>query len=152
METRAPFSLFGERNNGSNILGANRPFQNVIKNNTGDITMTAVPILNNGSRGTPFILTFTLNNSGIPLRISAEQVSMEVYPNPSTGIAVISGEIAGQTTGTLTIMNPMGQVVYRQEIGESFTEKVDLSNAAKGLYLVKVEGKGFSQVGRLILE
>lgn len=62
---------------------------------------------------------------------------ISIYPNPSSGLVVISGlELASH----LSVYNTLGQHVYEQELDNS-NNRVDLSNIAKGLYYFNISNE-----------
>lgn len=80
--------------------------------------------------------------------------SFILYPNPSTGKAII--QITGDTNNEfakyyITVLTITGQVVY-SEATLSSTHEMDLSNLTAGLYFVQVRGKnGVTLNQKLIL-
>ncbi|MFN0202337.1 MAG: T9SS type A sorting domain-containing protein [Bacteroidia bacterium] len=68
--------------------------------------------------------------------------SMKVYPNPVSDKLSISLENEKEETATLTLMNPLGQIVWqknmRLQIG-SQEETIDLSDFAKGIYFLDLQ-------------
>ncbi|MFY8035323.1 MAG: T9SS type A sorting domain-containing protein, partial [Flexibacteraceae bacterium] len=58
----------------------------------------------------------------------------EVFPNPATDKVTI--KTSG--TGTLEIINTLGQVVFNQPAIE--TNEINVSKLAKGIYTVKFNG------------
>ena len=73
-----------------------------------------------------------------------------VYPNPSTGIFTVA--VTGlNEKARVAIMNIAGQLVYSREYEKSFTEDIDLTGMAKGLYLLKVESGSSSSYKKLVI-
>jgi len=65
--------------------------------------------------------------------------SLEVYPNPGTGIYNIEYLNAGSTGITLTVIDITGKIVSYENIGsENGMIVLDITHAANGLYFVKV--------------
>ena len=80
--------------------------------------------------------------------------SILVYPNPSTGIVhlAINGFMGHRLE--LQVLNVIGSVVYREtitELNERYTKTLDLSKFANGLYYVKLDGEGASEMRKLII-
>ena len=65
-----------------------------------------------------------------------EMTTAFVYPNPTTGLFIIEG----QDITKVEVYNAQGQLIRTQMISGDRAE-IDLSNAANGLYLVRVTGK-----------
>ena len=62
-----------------------------------------------------------------------EMTTAFVYPNPTTGLFIIEG----QDITEVEVYNAQGQLIRTQMISDDRTE-IDLSNAASGLYLVRI--------------
>ncbi|HEV7232181.1 MAG TPA: PKD domain-containing protein [Bacteroidia bacterium] len=84
-----------------------------------------------------------------PLFIQEQTLNpLKVYPNPSNGIITV--ETPGQT-GTLEVMNLIGEVLYTQKITQ-MVETLSLNTQANGVYLIRmVDAKGIS-VQRIIIQ
>lgn len=78
-----------------------------------------------------------------------------LYPNPSTGIVHVTlAGFKGKKT-ELRIMNVIGNVVYREILGdpeERFTRTIDLTKSANGLYYVKLQTEDFSEIRKIIIQ
>ncbi|MCQ2301641.1 MAG: leucine-rich repeat domain-containing protein [Bacteroidales bacterium] len=73
------------------------------------------------------------NNVGVD---DHEMATVSVYPNPTTGLFVVEGEDIEK----VEVYNAMGQLVLTKAVSDDRTE-IDLSNAANGMYLLRVTGK-----------
>ena len=71
--------------------------------------------------------------------ITADKATLAVYPNPATEYVYV-----GQN-GTLTVMNLSGKIV-----AESYGNSIDVRNLPQGIYLLKMESNGQSQVAKFI--
>ena len=87
--------------------------------------------------------------------VGAEELSMveaSVFPNPSNG--VVNVELNANANATVTVVDVLGQVVYRSN--ENFVagnrKTVDLSANAKGMYLLSIEGAGINVVERISIK
>ena len=70
-----------------------------------------------------------------------EMTTASVYPNPTTGLFIIEG----QDITEVEVYNAQGQLIRTQMISGNGTE-IDLSNAASGLYLVRImNGAGVTE-------
>lgn len=84
----------------------------------------------------------------------AEERSLLVYPNPSTGIVHISINGFEGRKVELRVLNVIGSVIYREaitELNDRFTKTLDLSKFASGLYYVKLDGDNASQMRKLVI-
>lgn len=70
-----------------------------------------------------------------------EMTTASVYPNPTTGLFIIEGQGITETE----VYNAQGQLIRTQKISGDRAE-IDLSNAANGLYLVRImSGAGVTE-------
>ena len=66
--------------------------------------------------------------------------AVSMYPNPSTGSVKL--DVRGANAkGNLkvSVMNMLGQTVYGTSLKDNFTNEVNLSGLANGMYLLKVQ-------------
>ncbi len=78
---------------------------------------------------------------------SATQYSedyISVYPNPSAGIYQVNG------TGTITVLNALGELILTQNILGNST--IDLSTQANGIYTLKLQTEKGTLTRKLIKE
>ena len=61
-------------------------------------------------------------------------LSLSIYPNPSTDHVLISGEIAGSE---MVIFNMEGKIISENKIVTN-TEFIDVSNLISGNYIIKI--------------
>ena len=96
--------------------------------------------------------TFTTTGTYSPVRLADNtNVDFYVYPNPSNGVFTLS--VSGvKNTINMSVMNLAGQVVYTKEYANSFTEDVDLSGLAKGVYFIKLINDNTSQVKKIVIQ
>jgi hypothetical protein len=88
--------------------------------------------------------TFTTLGAG---RVGiSEALSINVYPNPSSGLVNISGA----EKATYVVLNTLGQMVASGEL-TSETTTLDLSNQGTGMYLLKVVSNGAVQTKQLVV-
>ena len=82
--------------------------------------------------------------------LAATEVS--VFPNPSNG--VINVELNTNAEAAVTVVDVLGQVVYRSN--ENFVagerKMINLSNKAKGMYILTVEGEDVNTVERISIK
>ena len=70
-----------------------------------------------------------------------------LYPNPTNGIFIIKGE----DLNMVEVYNTTGQLVVTRTVSDGFAE-IDLSNAAKGLYLVRAMSGKETMIERKIVK
>lgn len=75
--------------------------------------------------------------------------AIRLYPNPSTG--VITMEFGFEGEKVITITNSIGQTI-RQLKTADVIQTLDLSSEAKGIYLVKVESRGYASDYRVSVQ
>lgn len=82
--------------------------------------------------------------------ISAEQ-TIQIYPNPSTGVYTIRSVTKGESS--LTVFNASGQIILTQPIPTASVTSLDLSSQPDGIYFYRVTdaGAGDSTFGKLII-
>ena len=82
----------------------------------------------------------------------ADLSTVSVFPNPSNG--VVNVELNATTSAAITVVDVLGQVVYSSNT--SFVagqrQMIDLSNNAKGMYILSVEGEGVNTVERITIK
>ena len=84
----------------------------------------------------------------------ADERTLLVYPNPSTGIVHIAINGFEGRKLELRVLNVIGSVIYRETITElngRFTKSLDLSKFANGLYYVKLEADNASEMRKLVI-
>jgi len=80
---------------------------------------------------------------------------MEVYPNPTKGIATLQLEQLVSDAFTLDITTPAGQLIQRQQLsnlGINHQQELDLSTMPAGLYFIRLYNEFGTQVRRLLVE
>ena len=70
-----------------------------------------------------------------------------VYPNPTSGEITLEGEGINH----VRIVNAYGQTVYNAKV-ESEQIRIDLSNVAKGIYMMHIETEGGHAVRKIVIE
>lgn len=65
-----------------------------------------------------------------------ELMKISVYPNPTSGMFIVESEDIEK----IEVYNAMGQLIFTKTAYDGHTE-IDLSNAANGMYLLRVTGK-----------
>jgi PKD repeat protein len=78
-----------------------------------------------------------------------------VWPNPNQGQFRIETVLSGNAPVRLAIVNLQGQVVYERNYeyaSGSFTEDINLNNAAKGVYFVRFDVGGVVKMEKIVVE
>ena len=87
-------------------------------------------------------------------RLTNDERTLVVYPNPSTGIVHLTINGFENRKVEVSVLNVIGTVMYREtltELTERATKTLDLSKLANGLYYVKLEADNTSQLCKLII-
>ena len=85
---------------------------------------------------------------------AAEERTLVVYPNPSTGVIHLTISGLEGRRAEVSVINVIGTVMYREtlsELNDHSTKTLDLSKFANGLYYVKLEADNSSQLCKLII-
>ena len=78
---------------------------------------------------------------------------ISLYPNPSSGLfKVTAHNAAGNETLEVQVFNGLGQMVRKMEIVENTESVLDLTNEAEGMYTVRIVGKSYVSVQKVLLE
>ena len=79
--------------------------------------------------------------------IGENNIAAKVYPNPTQGEITLEGEGLNH----VRIVNAYGQTVYNSKIdGEQV--RIDLSNMAKGIYMMHIEAEGEQAVRKIVVK
>jgi photosystem II stability/assembly factor-like uncharacterized protein/thiol-disulfide isomerase/thioredoxin len=91
------------------------------------------------------------NSAYSTLSVSSDNLVDEklvrIFPNPSNGLF----NIKNAENTSLSVYNLLGECVYRTPVDNSFFS-VDLSNQAKGSYLIRIEGKDSAVTKIVVIE
>ena len=70
----------------------------------------------------------------------SESLNVLVYPNPSNGIINISVKDDKTSNTTITVLTLDGRVILAEQLGsvKDVLKEINLSNAAKGIYFIKL--------------
>lgn len=89
----------------------------------------------------------------IKLKTASKALQVDVYPSVVTNNATMSIATTEKTTGLISITNMDGQVIKKYNINietGSQTEKIDVSNLSKGVYLVTLQTNNQQQTFKII--
>ena len=79
--------------------------------------------------------------------IGENNIAAKVYPNPTSGEITLEGEGLGH----VRIVNAYGQTVYNAKV-EGEQVRIELSNMAKGIYMMHIEANGGQAVRKIVVE
>ena len=82
----------------------------------------------------------------------ADLSTVSVFPNPSNG--VVNVELNATTSAAATVVDVLGQVIYSANTNfvAGQRQMIDLSNNAKGMYILSIEGEGVNTVERITIK
>ncbi len=72
-------------------------------------------------------------------------VSLQVFPNPSTGVFQLKIESLNNTTVNIKVLSVSGKMVYQRDnvsLNGTYNDQIDISNLAEGVYSVFVTYDG----------
>ena len=125
----------------------NSTAQTLVVSATSTVNVTVTD--NNGCEGTDEI-TVTIIPVGIEDNVTSQ---FNLYPNPNAGqFTIVNG---GQDTEmNVEVINTNGQVVYRNvaNVVSGQQEQVDITNLAKGMYIVNIKSSDKIQQFRMIVQ
>ena len=79
--------------------------------------------------------------------IGENSIAANVYPNPTQGEITLEGDGLNH----VRIVNAYGQTVYNAKV-EGEQVRIDLSNVAKGIYMMHIEAEGGQTVRKIVVE
>jgi len=124
-------------------VDATSPYSYVWVTTSGTHTLTAVATDNNGEHTTSAPITIS-PTTGIN-EITAN-TSISIYPNPASDIVNIEINTTEQiVNATYAIYDVIGNMVSNKKIGTlsgTYSDKIDVSTFAKGLYIIKISSNG----------
>ena len=104
-------------------------------------TYTACLVVTDTICGSSDTICQTINASvGIDEGLIGE--TLTVYPNPNDGIFRIDFEIEGLKDIEIRITDVTGRLIYTKEVGKAsgaYRENIDISNYAKGMYILQIK-------------
>ena len=82
----------------------------------------------------------------------ADLSTVSIFPNPSNG--VVNVELNATTSAAVTVVDVLGQVIYSANTNflAGQRQMIDLSNNAKGMYILSIEGEGVNTVERITIK
>ena len=83
----------------------------------------------------------------------SEHMSLNVYPNPASGIIHLKGAIGESAYARVTITDLNGRIVYRKQLHQKqFNEVIDLQDLSDGTYILNYQLKDKTYVRKIILK
>lgn len=78
--------------------------------------------------------------------------SIDVYPNPTDRMITIQLKAQKTSNFNISLWSNDGRLIYSNIIQNThqFQEVIDLSQVAKGLYLLKIESEGQQAISKLL--
>jgi len=86
---------------------------------------------------------------------NAENIALDVYPNPSNGLFNVDINSALLDKADLKVVDALGKIVYEQKglnIQGSHQNSIDLSSNPQGIYFVIVSGEDYRTVKKIFLQ
>lgn len=78
--------------------------------------------------------------------------ALAISPNPNNGWFTITGTLSETTDMEVSVTDLQGRVIFQTAIfGSQLNEKIDVSHAASGIYLISVRTKKGTTVEKLVL-
>jgi hypothetical protein len=99
--------------------------------------------------------SFVVNIQGIGIEDNMISRTLKVYPNPNQGKFRVSFELDGLKQVELSLTNAIGQQVYSKGLGKVsgiHSEELDISDLAKGIYVLQVNANGQRSNYRIIVQ
>lgn len=96
-------------------------------------------------------MTITPKTSGVNT-VTAHSNAIDVFPNPATGVLNIHWNAENAGNGTVVIRDVTGREILSTSVNmtqNNGSARVDLSNVAKGIYMVTVKADGVSYSGKI---
>ena len=79
--------------------------------------------------------------------IDEQTANVSLYPNPTQGEVTLEGE----GLQSIRIMNAFGQTIYNAKV-EGNQVRIDLSQMAKGIYMMHIDAEGGQAVRKIVVE
>ena len=78
---------------------------------------------------------------------------ISIYPNPTTGIITIGNLARTGKVWSIEITDITGKIVSQTDISDnSSSVEIDLSWLEKGVYFIRLRGKDFKQIEKIVIQ
>jgi hypothetical protein len=83
-----------------------------------------------------------------------DNVSLDIYPNPSQGIFTVTVSAADHISGAMSVIDQLGRTIYTKPVDISGTRQiaVDLGNISPGTYLLMINADGNRSLKQFIVK
>ena len=81
--------------------------------------------------------------------------TISVYPNPNNGAFRVEFQLEGLQDVEIRVVDAIGREVYTNDIGNisgNFKQDIDLSDKAKGLYILQVISNGVTTSRKVTIQ
>lgn len=117
---------------------------------------TALPIaVSNPAPERPTVAVEPVAKPTQPLIRELAVESLNIFPNPTTGIFDIRFELPQRGETSVFIYNPAGQALYFNTLGDFsgvFSDRIDIANGVRGIYFLEVRQGQRSLTRKVILQ
>ncbi|HCW06612.1 MAG TPA: hypothetical protein DGG95_04510, partial [Cytophagales bacterium] len=90
-----------------------------------------------------------------PTAIGEKNPQISIFPNPIKKGSVLKIDLGGYTQAEVAIFDLLGRLAYRSTINCELIDspsEINCSSLPSGLYLVKLNGKGFGYTQKIVIE
>jgi hypothetical protein len=86
--------------------------------------------------------------------INENILSLEVYPNPSTGKVSLSMNLKQASVVNVELVNIIGEVIFAETLGKNkeLNKTFDWSDLSAGIYTIQISSNGQSKVEKIIIK
>lgn len=81
-----------------------------------------------------------------------DNLDLNIYPNPTTGMLQISADKALDKNASLRILNLQGQLMLRKDIGFQKADVVNIQHLQAGIYILEIRSGNKHSVNKIVLE
>lgn len=139
---------YGIATDGANGVYITGSFQDTCKFGSGSNKLIA------GS-ATDIFVAKTGINVGINITTGKADNTLNVYPNPSTGMVTINYYTSENTNMIIRLTNLNGQIIYnvqKKQTAGVYNQTLDFSNQPKGIYFLEVISDNETMVKKVVIE
>ena len=86
--------------------------------------------------------------------INENILSLEVYPNPSTGKVNLNMSLKQASVVSVDLVNVIGEVVFAETLGKNkeLNKTFDWSDLSAGIYTIQISSNGQNKVEKIIIK